>query len=338
MEIGQILCPGCGAPITLMQGQKTGVCEYCQTSFNVDDLNYKSEAEKIKIQMERDKAEAYKKRLEWENEQYIKDQTQYRKEQKRRERHQKRPQSVYKLTALLFVLIPMILIFIAARTIFSNNDVVNTFRSEHSEVSKVPEIVYATKIEQIPKVTVDKINRDALKNAGNMYTALYSNWYVQDEYKLTGNYLVSYDDGSGNFLLTIAERTYIDTKVNKTETTYVAFRTNKIIIKDDGTTNISGTDYAKNINVSTYLPRYSSSSASPSSLVHGWFSLEELYLDCIMPIEKSYHINVSGDLYLPDDVQIIKSESTVLSSESEESKEKSEPEQTPTKESSKPTA
>ena len=63
MEIGQILCPGCGAPITLMQGQKTGVCEYCQTSFNVDDLNYKSEAEKIKIQMENGKIKKDEKLL-----------------------------------------------------------------------------------------------------------------------------------------------------------------------------------------------------------------------------------------------------------------------------------
>lgn len=303
MEIKQYICKSCGAPIQISENQRRGVCEYCQTPFNIEDTEderkeeHRRKTEDRQLDIEEERARAERERLKLEREMY--------KQERKRQRRAKRLGCIIPLVIILLFFGPGIFVFIYGVSTGQLD-----LNSIYSDESSAQEKVYISKLSDIPKVTLDKLNRDAIKSAGNKYTALYGAWSVEEDWKLTGNYIITYDDGSGNSILSVVECTYYNSKADERVTAYMAFRTTYMILNSDGTTKVEG-DYVKSISPSVNLPIYGSGEIS--SLVHGWFSEEELYLDCIMPIEKAYNLSASDGMYMPADAE--KSDVSISSAE-----------------------
>lgn len=293
MEIETRNCPGCGAPVSIPKGVKIYCCEYCGSEISADDLLFEEEKEQIRLQMERDKAKAYKDRLEWENREYKKEQRRNRKRDRRNSR------TISCVGCFVVLLVPLIFIsVIAYKTIIDNPDI-DIFEQSFFESSQAaPEVI--TDLDKIPKVTLDKINRTSAKKSDRNHISLYSGWYVAEKAVPFGDYLVSYDDGSGNYLISVMKTTYKNDKENLEQSVYTAYYTNDICLKDDGTTVQSHperlTEYCKDLSGSLYL---NDSNEIVMSLVSGWESLKELYADCIDSDEKKYHISYTKSMYIP---------------------------------------
>ncbi len=292
MELETRSCPGCGAPVSVHKGVRSYRCEYCGNEFSIDNSpSFEEEKEQIRLQMERDKAKAYKDRLAWENKEYKKQQ---RRNQKRAQRSARTSSCV---GCFLILLVPIIFIsVIAYRTI--NEQLEKYEYSSYDADEAGPEVI--TDLDKIPKVTLDKINRTSAKKSDGHFTALYSGWYVAEKAEPVGDYLVSYDDNSGNYLISVMKITYKNDKKKLEQSIYTAYYTNDICLKEDGTTVQSHPerliDYCKNLSHSMYLK---GDGGSIPSLVSGWESLKELYADCIDSSEKKYHISYTKNMYIP---------------------------------------
>lgn len=290
MELEQLKCPGCGAPISIKNGEKIVVCEYCSNSFTVDDIQ--DEKKKIHLQMERDKAKAYKERLDMENQQYEKV-----------IKGSKKASAANMIPAFIVGVVLIILIGAAARVFLDISDSYNSSYTTSDQSKKEPVII--NKIDDIPKVKIDKINYDSIKSAKNRYIALYSGWSVED-YSVVGDYLISYDNEPSNFIISVIKCTYKNNKEGTEQVTYAAFCTNNLCLKEDGTTvqsspNLSNQPYCKNINP-TYLIE---DGKVLRTMIFGWEEQKELYKDCIAYNEKKYHISYAGDLYIPNNAKEI---------------------------------
>lgn len=184
MEIETRNCPGCGAPVSIPKGVKIYCCEYCGSEISADDLLFEEEKEQIRLQMERDKAKAYKDRLEWENREYKKEQRRNRKRDRRNSR------TISCVGCFVVLLVPLIFIsVIAYKTIIDNPDI-DIFEQSFFESSQAaPEVI--TDLDKIPKVTLDKINRTSAKKSDRNHISLYSGWYVAEKAVPFGDYLVS---------------------------------------------------------------------------------------------------------------------------------------------------
>lgn len=300
MDFEQIKCPSCGAPMVQIEGQKVLRCEYCNAVYRQEDTSFKDEQEQIQLDMEREKAKAYKERLEWDNKEYKREKRRQQREERKNAGRARRSSCLGCSFAFIFV---AVIFGSAAYRVYLDNEkeIHNAFESSVSSAEKQPKIIKS--IDEIPKVKLDHINYDSMKARKNMYTALYGKW-TEGESEIVGDYLVSYDNEPGNFVLSVVKTNYSEGD-NEPVTLYTAFVTNHICLKDDGTTVQShpekNTEYVNNINDTTYLDP----DDMIPSMVHGWKDLKTLYQECISYLEIPYHVSYTKDLYIPKSAEAI---------------------------------
>lgn len=307
MDFEEMRCPGCGAPINPVPGQKVYRCEYCNTVYMPEDNSFDEEKEQIQLQMERDKAKANKERLEWDNKEYKRKKRSQEKVRKRQEREFEREQkrqsrraaSGNKMGCFIIVLFFIGWIVLYVFNYYKDNpENLKAILNSQYEESSVPEQKIIKSLDEVPKVTLDKINNDSLKRKEGMYESLYDNWKNEGS-EIVGDYLVSYDTEDGNLIFSVVKTTYSCGDPSKTQTLYTVFVTSHLCIKENGTTVQSHPektpDYVDDINDTMYLDP----DAGIPSMVHGWTDIKTLYKECISYIEVPYHVSYTEGMYVP---------------------------------------
>ena len=136
------------------------------------ELSFEDEKEQIQLQMERDKAKANKDRLEWDNKEYKRkkrSQERVRKRQEREfEREQKREnrraRSGNNMGCFIIILFFIGLIVLYVFNYYNENpESLKTILNSQYEESSVPEQVIIKSLDEIPKVTLDRINNESIK-------------------------------------------------------------------------------------------------------------------------------------------------------------------------------
>ena len=292
-------CKGCGAPIGLAPGQTRGVCQFCGTPFTADRENLDVMREEMEQRREDEKLRQNRQQLNIEQ-QKIDYQRQKLEYEKDRFNTAKKTtggcSSCSNCFGGCFAVILLVAIF-GGLMFFLFKEPIMEYVNElilYAEVSDAKGKFYTT-LDDIPKESLDKMNSKAKEMADDSKGTLYGSWKYDGDAEFVGNYLVSYNDGTGNELYCVFRSEYENDPEELYYTVYKCYRFKYIYPDENGTVKYPGEPE----DLGTQAQELKDNSKK-SSTVYGFLELSDIYDNYIATIQKANKITSSGIVYMPE--------------------------------------